>query len=170
MSRRLKWPIGKLFSVVLAGFPLAMPATVARNQQAPVPDKIPSKVMDALKARFPNPEIRTWTREKEGDVVLYDIEFNQGGRKLEADIREDGTILNWEKEIPARDLPTAVMKTVNARYRNSSIKEVMETMVIKDGRDALEGYEIVLETAGKKSVEITVARDGKVLEDSADQK
>jgi len=34
-----------------------------------------------------------WTREKEGDAVLYDIELTQEGRKFEADIGEDGKIL-----------------------------------------------------------------------------
>lgn len=50
------------------------------------------------------------------------------------------------------------------------LKEIMAVTAVKDGKDALEGYEVVLETAGKKAGEVTVAPDGKVLEDSGEKK
>ncbi len=133
-------------------------------------DKIPKLVMDALKAKFPKAEIHKWTKEKEGDIVVYDIEFKQEGRKFEADIKEDGTIHNWEKEIADKDLPETVEKAVEKKYLKSTIKEIMEITLVKDGKDALEGYEIVLETSDKKEVEVTVAPDGKILEDSGEKK
>jgi uncharacterized membrane protein YkoI len=133
-------------------------------------DKIPKLVTDALKAKFPNAEIHKWTKEKEGDIVVYDIEFKQQDRKFEADIKEDGTIHNWEKEIAAKDLPEAVMKAVEEKYPKSTLKEIMEITSVKDGKDELEGYEVVLETADKKEVEVTVAPDGGILEDSGEKK
>jgi hypothetical protein len=108
--------------------------------------------------------------EKEGGIVLYDIEFKQGSRKFEADIKEDGTIDNWEKEIPVTDLPAAVRKTVDGRYPRAAIKEVMAVTAVRAGKDTLEGYEVTLETAGKRAIEITVAPDGKILEGSAEKK
>lgn len=132
-------------------------------------DKIPEVVMDALKAKFPEAEIHKWTKEKEGDIVLYDIEFKQQDRKFEADIKEDGTIHNWEKEIAAEDLPEAAMKAVETKYPGSTIQEIMEITAVSDGKDALEGYEVVLETADQKEVEITVAPDGGILEDSGER-
>jgi len=131
-------------------------------------DKIPKVIMDALKARFPDAEIHKWTKEKEGDIFVYDIEFKQGDRKFEADIKEDGTIHNWEKEIAAEDLPEAAMKAVETKYPESTIQEIMEITAVNDGKDALEGYEVVLETADKEEVEVTVAPDGKILEDSGE--
>lgn len=132
-------------------------------------DKIPKVVMDALKAKFPNAEIHKWTKEKEVDVVVYDIEFKQHDLKFEADIKEDGTIHNWEKEIVAKDLPEAVKNAVEKKYPNSKLKEIMEITSVKDGKDVLEGYEIVLETAESQEVEVTVAPDGKILEDSGEK-
>ena len=128
-------------------------------------DKIPRVIMDALKAKFPQAEIHKWTKEKEGDIVVYDIEFIQEDRKFEADIKEDGTIHNWEKEITDKDLPETVKTTVETNYPQSIIKEIMEITAVQDGQDALEGYEIVLETADKKDIEVTVAPDGKILEE-----
>src|SRR5262245_8087106 len=161
-ARRLGWVIGLAVLVVLA------PVARAEDKAKDV-DKVPKKVMDALKAKFPKAKIHKWTKEKEGDAVVYDIEFKVGDRKHEADIKEDGTIVNYESEIAAKDLPAAVKKTVEKRYPKARLKEVMEINEIKDKKESHGGYEIVLETADKE-VEITVARDGKVLEDSGEKK
>lgn len=133
-------------------------------------DRIPKVVMDALKARFPEAEIQKWAREKEGDILVYDIEFKQQDRKFEADIKEDGTIHNWEKEIAAEDLPEAVMKAVETKYPESTIQEIMEITAVTEGKEALEAYEVVLETADNKEVEVAVAPDGEILEDSGEEK
>jgi hypothetical protein len=133
-------------------------------------DKIPKKVMDALKAKFPKAKIHKWTKEKEAGAVVYDIEFKQGDQKFEADIKEDGTIVNYEEEVQAKDLPAAVKKTVDKKYPKAKLKEIMKITDIKDKKEVRGGYEIVLETADKKEVEITVADDGKVLEDSGEEK
>ena len=156
----------KVWIAVLLGSLLTLP--VARSQDKK--EKIPPRVMDALKARFPKAVIDKCTREKEGDAVVYDIEFKQGTQKFEADIKEDGTIVNWEKEIAIKDLPDAVRKAVDRKYPNATLKEVMQVTEVKDGKDRLEGYEITLQTAAKKSVEVTLAPDGKILEDSGEKK
>ncbi|MFC2088683.1 PepSY-like domain-containing protein [Calditrichota bacterium] len=132
-------------------------------------DKIPLVIMNALKNKFPKAEIHKWTQEQEGDIVVYDIEFKQDGQKFEADIKEDGNIHNWEKEIMAEDLPEVVKKAAETKYSNSSIKEIMEITAVMDGKDTLEGYEINLETADQQEVEITVAPDGVILEDSGEK-
>jgi hypothetical protein len=63
----------------------------------------------------------TWTRETEGGVVIYDIEFGQERLKFEADIKQDGTMHNWERQASLADLPGAVKKAMpkkrEPRYR-----------------------------------------------------
>jgi len=169
LLRSLKWLAQSWFTVMLAGFFLAMPAASAQSKEQLDLAKIPRKVMDALKARFPKAELHKWTQEKEGDMVLYDIEFTEQGRKFEADIKQDGSFHNWERQIPAKELPGAVRKAVAARYPKATLKEVMAITAVKDGKDAPEGYEIILETAGKE-VEVAVAPDGKFLEDPGEKK
>jgi len=160
--RRWNWLADGLLAVVLAGFLLAMPT--AGTQKKPNLDKIPKQVMDALKAKFPKAEIDKWSKEKEDGMVIYDFEFKQEGQKFEADIKEDGTIHNWEREISVKDLPEIVRKAVEAKYPQSVIKEIMAITEVTDGKEELEGYEIILETARKKEIEVTVAPDGKFLE------
>jgi uncharacterized membrane protein YkoI len=128
--------------------------------------EIPQVVMDGLKAKFPEAVIDKWTQEKEGDIVVYDVEFKQQDQKFEADIKEDGSILNWEKAIAAEDLPEAVRLAAEKAYPNAVLKEIMMITAVADGQDSLEGYEIVLQTADNKDIEITIAPDGTVKEDS----
>ena len=71
---RFKCSVGGLFMAVFAGLLLAQPAPSGQEK-----DKIPKKVMDTLMAKFPKAEIHKWTKEKEGDVVVYDLEFKQEG-------------------------------------------------------------------------------------------
>lgn len=129
-------------------------------------DKIPQPVMAALKAKFPKAEIDTWSREKEGDDIVYDIEFKQEGRKGEADIKENGAYVNYEKEVAAEDLPDAVRKAVDRKYPKATLKEIMEITAVTGKAEELEGYEIILTTADKQDAEVTVAPGGQILEDS----
>ncbi|HJZ58875.1 MAG TPA: PepSY-like domain-containing protein [Gemmataceae bacterium] len=167
IAHRLRCVVGGVSAAMLAGLLVMVSVSRAANSDE---KEIPKKVMDALKAKFPKAEITKWTKEKEGNDVVYDIEFKQEGRKFEADIKEDGTILNWEKEIAAKDLPEAVKKAVDKKYPNAKLKEIMEVTEVKGKEEKLEGYEIVLETADKKEVEVMVAPDGKILEDSGEKK
>jgi hypothetical protein len=157
-------------SVVLSALLLVWTGAQAQEEDKSDANQIPKMVMDGLKAKFPKAEIDKWTKEKEGEIVLYDIEFRQEGQKFEADIKEDGTIHNWEKAITGKDIPAAVRRAVEKKYPKASMKEIMEITAVKNGRDELEGYEIVLKTGAKKDVEVTVAPDGTILEDSGQKK
>lgn len=129
-------------------------------------DKIPQVVMQGLKAKFPQAEIHKWSVEQEGEIKVYDIEFTQDGRDFEADIKEDGSIQNWEKAIELTDLPDAVKGAAEAKYPDSNIKEIMQVMAMNDDVDSLEAYEIVFSTSDTTEVELTVAPDGSILEES----
>jgi hypothetical protein len=134
-------------------------------QEIPETPTVPPKVRATLNARFPGAQIRKLTTEKEHDLVLYDIEFTVEDRRYEADIKEDGSIHNWEREIDPGDLPEPVRTAVKARHPGKNILQAMQITVVSDGQETLEGYELVLETSPKE-VEVTVAPDGTILEDS----
>lgn len=143
----------------------------AQAQEEPVPqDKIPRVVMDALLARFPKATIDKSTKAKEGDDVVYDLEFTQEGRKGEADITEKGAYINYERAIAAKDLPKAVRDAVEKRYPKATLKEIMEETEVKERNERLAAYEIVLVTADKKEVEVKVSPEGMILEDTGAEK
>jgi hypothetical protein len=149
---------------------LVIGAGAARAQEEAVPvNKIPKAVMDSLIARFPKARIDKCTRAKEGGDIVYDIEFTQqSGRKGEADIREAGTYINFEKQIDAKSLSRTVRGAVEQRYPKSTLKEVMEETEVKGRNERLSAYEVVLVTADRKNVEVRVSPDGRILEDTGE--
>ncbi len=158
--------IARRLSFVVCGLAAAVLILSVAAAQDKVQDKdIPKKVMDALKSKFPKAAIEKCTKEKEGDDVIYDIEFKENGRACEADIKEDGTYINFEKAIAAKDLPAAVTKAIEGKFPKATLKEIMEETEVKGKDEKLSAYEVVLVTAEKKTVEIRLAPDGKILEE-----
>jgi putative PepSY-like beta-lactamase-inhibitor len=138
-----------------------------RAQEKSVPqDKIPKVVMEALVAKFPKAKIDKCTKAKEFGTVVYDIEFKQEDRKCEADIKENGTYINYEKAIEAKDLPKVVSDAVEKRHPKSTLKEIMEETEVNGKDEKLSAYEVVLGTANKKYVELKLSPDGKILEEA----
>src|SRR5262245_36852969 len=88
-------------------------------------DKLPQKVKDTLKAKFPGAKITSATKTKENNEVVYDIEMTKDGKKHEMDCKEDGTIINFENEVAEKDLPKAVSDAVKAKYPDAKLKTVM---------------------------------------------
>jgi uncharacterized membrane protein YkoI len=129
---------------------------------------VPPKVMDAMKARFPGAEVTSVEKENEGGNVIYDLELKQGGRKYEMDVKEDGTVVEVETAIEARDLPEAATRAVQAKYPNATMKEVMSKT--KGAETKPHEYEVVLATGDGKTREVTVSPDGTITEDAAGEK
>jgi uncharacterized membrane protein YkoI len=141
-----------------------------KKEEKITPDKLPKKVMDAVKARFPAAEFTSITKETADGKVVYDIELKEKGRKYEMDIQEDGTVLEVEKEVAVKDLPEAVTKALKAKFPKATIKEVMEVNLVKDNKEKPDHYEVILETEDKKTMEVEVSMDGKTIKGGGDEK
>jgi len=164
----MRHSIVRLGAVALFVFVATRPVG-AQEQAVPV-DKIPKAVMNALLAKFPKAKIDKCTKAKEGNDIVYDIEFKQEGRKCDADIKEDGTFINYEKAIEAKDLPKAVREAIEKKYPKATMKEIMQETEVKGKEEKLSAYEVVLVTAEKKELEVRVSPEGKILEDTGEKK
>ena len=140
----------------------ALLSSGAMTQEKVDGDKLPQKVKDSLKARFPGHMITQATKELENNEVIYDIEMTVGGKKHEMDCKEDGTIVDIQNEIEPKDLPSAALNAIKAKYPGSTIKEVGEILVVKDKKETRDHFEVMIETADKKEMELTVSLDGKI--------
>jgi uncharacterized membrane protein YkoI len=151
---------------VSAAAGLVLLATVAwaddkeKDKKVPL-GKVPKAVMDSIKARFPGADLTSVEKETEDGAVVYDVELKHKGRKYEMDIKEDGTIIEIEKEVAAKDVPEAVTKAVQAKYPNCTIEEVMEVNKVKGKEEKPDHYEVTVVTADKKKREVVVSLDGK---------
>jgi uncharacterized membrane protein YkoI len=160
--------LGSLCASAVLGLVLTAAVALAEDKEKEkakeekiAPDKIPAKVLDAVKERFPGGKITTASRETADGKVVYDIELEHKGRKYEMDIREDGTILEVEKEIPLKEVPEAVLKALKAKYPKATIEIVMEVNLVKDKKETPDHYEVTIVGADKKKQEVIVSLDGK---------
>jgi Putative beta-lactamase-inhibitor-like, PepSY-like len=140
------------------------------QEEAVPPDKIPKKVMEALLSKFPKAKIDKCTKAKEGNDIVYDIEFKEEGRKCEADIKENGVYINYEKAIEAKDLPKAVADAIQKKYPKSTMKEIMQETEVNGSEEKLSAYEVVIVTADQREVELRLSPQGKILEDTGAKK
>lgn len=148
---------------------LANSAAAVDKAEKIAPGKLPKKIKDAVNARFPGAEVTSAEKEKENGEVVFDIELKHEGRKYEMDIKEDGTIVEIEKEVASKDVPEVITKAVKGKFPTATIKEVMEVNKVTGKKEKPIHYEVTIETGGKTK-EVVVSLDGKTVKGGGEEK
>src|SRR5262245_32039576 len=105
--------IAKRFSCLMAaaGLGLLAAAAVSPADEEKVPlDKVPKAVLESVKGRFKDAELKGATKEKEDGKTVYEVTIKFKGHNVDVTVTPDGDIILIEKEIAAKDLPKAVAK------------------------------------------------------------
>ena len=145
---------------------LAMLAPAARGAKEKVaPDKVPAAVMDAVKARFKDAEVLGASKEAEDGKVVYEVEIKHQGAHTNVSLTPEGTILLIEKEIPAKDLPAAAAEAMEEKYPKATRKMTEEVTKVEKKEEKVAYYEALLVTTDKKTVEVEVSAEGKILKE-----
>jgi hypothetical protein len=140
---------------------------VARGaEEETSPEKLPKAFAATLKARFPGAKLTVAGKDSDKGQVVYDVELKPKDRKYETDIKEDGTMLEVEKDIAIKEVPEAVMKGVESKYPNSTIREVMEVDKVKGKEEKPDHYEVTIETSDTKKLDVTASMDGKKVKEA----
>ena len=161
--------VNKIGSVVgvLAAFVVMAGVANAADKKISKQD-VPKQVMDSVNARFPGADVTGVEKETEDGAVVYDFELKHEGRKYEADVKEDGTITEIEKEVAAKDVPAALAHSIKAKYPDATIKEIMEVNKVTGKQEKPIHYEATLTTGGKEK-EVVVSLDGKTVKEEAEE-
>jgi Putative beta-lactamase-inhibitor-like, PepSY-like len=146
----------------VAGFFLVSGGVEAGEEKVPL-DKLPKAVVEAVKKRFPKAELVAAAKETVDKKTEYEVILKNEGQKIDVTLTPEGTILGMEKEITVKDLPKAVTTTLKKSYPKAVYKKVEEVIKVKDGKETLAFYEVLLEIAEKKTVEVKVEANGKIL-------
>jgi hypothetical protein len=145
------------------GMVLALNATCTWAGEEKVPlDKLPRAVVEAVKKRFPKAELVEAVRETEDGKTEYEVTVKDGGTKIDVTLTPEGTITLLEKEIAARDLPKGVADAIEAKYPKATLKTIEEIVRVKDGKETLDYYEVLLTTADKKTLEVEITPAGQI--------
>jgi hypothetical protein len=133
------------------------------------PSVVPSQVRASMEKRFPGAQVTRVEREKEHGDIVYDYELRQDGRKYEMDIKEDGTVLEVEKQLFGKDVPDVVARAVQEKYPKANVREVMEVDKVSGGRETPDHYEVTLSGTGAKGKEVIVSMDGRITEEGGEE-
>jgi len=123
---------------------------------------VPKAVLDAVKDKFPKGELKEATKETEAGKTTYEIGLKDRGLKVDVAVTADGKIKEIETEVAVKDLPEAVSSAIAAKYTKATIKKA-ETIVEIDGAKESKNFEVVVVTEAKKSIEVKVSPEGKIL-------
>jgi uncharacterized membrane protein YkoI len=116
--------------------------------------KIPSVVLNAVKAKYPGASDIDWEKKKD----FYEAEFDMDSTEHEFHIDANGKIIEHKREISLSELPAAVQNVLKSGYPGHGIGEV--DMIEKQGQVF---YELELEAKGQKDKKVTFSSDGKLI-------
>ena len=133
----------------------------ADDEKVPL-EKAPAAVVEALKKRFPQATIKGLAKETDNGKTIFEVNLRESERNIDVILTPEGVILTIEKEITAKELPKVVAEAVEAKYPKATYKKYEEVYKVKEGKETLEYYEVILDSAGKKDVEVEVSPDGKI--------
>jgi hypothetical protein len=140
---------------------LCLLAAAARADEEKIElDKLPKAVKDAVKKAYPDGELKSAEKVKENGKETFEVVLKNKRESLELVLTPEGKILAVEKEIAIKDLPKAVTEAIDAKYPKSTLKKAEE--VTKDKKIT---YEVVIETADKKKLEVELDPKGKFVEE-----
>jgi uncharacterized membrane protein YkoI len=149
-------------TVVTAGLlGLVASGAWARDDEQKLPlDKVPKVVMDSVKAKFPEAELKGAAKETENGKTSFEVSLTFKKANIDVILTPEGKITAIEKVVAASDLPMPVTQTVKSKYPQATIKLAEE---LSDADDKINAYEVILVLADKKEVEVKIDPAGKVL-------
>src|SRR5439155_18371651 len=119
-------------------------------------------VQDAVRAKYPKAEVLYATKELADGKTSYEVYMKLKGKGLDVTFSPAGAVEVVEQEIDAKDLPKKVRAAVDKKYPQASFKKVEEISKAVGRKMVVDVYEILFTTADQKTVEMTIAPDGKV--------
>ena len=109
-------------AMVLSGLVLGLGAQTppAKPTAASVPaqPKLPAAVSAAFKQAYPKATIKN-VSEEDGN---FEVESMDGPQRRDLIYKPDGTVVEYEEFIDAKDVPAAVMTAIKARYPKATIE------------------------------------------------
>ncbi len=141
----------------------AVAVSFAQADETPIKlDQLPKAVKEAVTKRFPKATLVEAAKEVEDGKTSYEVSIKDGETKMDVTFTEAGVLTGIEKIIDAKDLPKAVPDALGTKYPKATYKTVEEVTKVKDGKEYVAYYEVLLVTTEKKTFEVEVLADGTV--------
>src|SRR6516162_3040288 len=127
------------------------------EQSVPL-DKVPGKVIDAVKAKCPNATLRSASTETDKGKTVYELAITNKKQKIDVSLTPEGKIVSIEAEIELKDVPKKVVKAFESKYPKAKVKLIEEVT-----KDKTRYYEFQITTADGENLEASFDPSGKYL-------
>jgi hypothetical protein len=136
----------------------------ASAQETEIPlDQVPKAVMDSARAKFPEAKIKEAAKETEDGKTVFELEMTHENRKMDVTFREDGTLVLTETQVSEKEVPAIVRQAVKDKYPGAKIDLIESVKKGPEAKKEADYYEFHLTKVDKKTAEVEVDREGKVL-------
>lgn len=123
--------------------------------------EVPQAILNAIKKAYPEAKVDHYSVEKEEGKKIYEIGFEQKGRKYEVTYAADGALVEVEETIQADELPAKVKATMEKVFPKYELKVIEK--IAEEGKTVYEAKVFVDESGKKTLYELLFSADGKLL-------
>ena len=142
----------------------------ADEQKIEVKD-LPKPVLAAIKAKFPEAKVTGAAKEEADGKTVYEVAIKDDDETADLAVSPKGKILEVEKSIAAKKLPSAITTALEAKYPKAKIKKAEVVVKYEEDEDDEEEktFEVILAAPGKEDVEVKLSPKGKILDDGEEE-
>lgn len=123
----------------------------------------PADILRAFKEIYPEVELSEVEWSWEVPYKIWEADFEHEGKEYEVEITVTGHWLLTEVEVPKKDVPASVLKTLKALYEGAEIGDV-EKVLYSNGDVH---YEFDMKK-GEKEFEVQLREDGLFIAEGKD--
>jgi Putative beta-lactamase-inhibitor-like, PepSY-like len=153
----------------VVGFVLLVLGSAVSGDEKKIPlSEVPKAVIDGVKARFPDAELKEAQKEIDDDETLFEISLTTAGKHVTVSASDEGEIEEIETEITAGELPKAVAEAIAAKFAEATVKKAEELIEIDDGKEE-KSYEVQLATPGAETREVKLKANGEIEDTEEDE-
>ena len=110
----------------------AAPQTASKTASPAPSVKLPPAIDKAFKEKWPNAVAKNISKESDAGKTVYEVESVDAGRRRDINFYADGTIILYEEELKASEVPAVVLEAVTKRYPKAKITLWERLYTIKD--------------------------------------
>ncbi len=147
------------------GLLLVFVACGGEQEETIIIDAVPAAVMSTVRARFPNASVKEAAQENKEGQTFYEVSLADGSRTIDVTATPEGRLVAIEGALAASDLPAPVAQALAAKYPRAAYRIIEDVTTTEGGAERLAYYEVLVETADKRYVEVQIALDGKILKE-----
>jgi hypothetical protein len=132
MSRLPTVLVVTALSCIAAAGLAAAPQTGPKAAAPAASVKLPPAIDAAFKQKWPNAVAKNVSKESDAGKTVYEVESIDAGRRRDINFYADGTIILYEEELKASEVPAVVLEAVTKRYPKAKVTLSERLYTIKD--------------------------------------